>query len=75
MIQIQSIASEQAVEQDQGLRAIVAPGSGRNARVRAPESRWWIELDEIHRRDLVGRMEFIGNAERVAHQQPDQASL
>ena len=65
--QIQAVIGQQAVEQDQRLRTVIAPRAGRHAHMRALEATRRRHVDLRYRRQRLRRVEFVGNPQCVAH--------
>lgn len=74
VIEIQPSAGQQGGEQAQGLGTIVGPGSAGGVAVGARETGWGLHFDLVEWRNVFRLREFVGDAQGVAHQQPDQAA-
>jgi hypothetical protein len=73
VVDVESTAIEQAGQQTEGLSAIIAEGARQDLMRRSKAGRRH-EVDFVSGRDLVGGMKFVGDAERVAHQQAEDTS-
>jgi hypothetical protein len=72
---IESSAGEKRVEKTESLRSVIRPGSRSDSRMGARKGGGRIVLDLFMRRDLFRPVKFVGDAQRIADQQPVQPSL
>lgn len=73
-VDVEPTVVEQPAQEHERLSAVVAPRARRHAGMRPPEAGRRGHLDRLERRDGSRRMELVGHAERVADEQPEQAT-